>query len=152
MGTKPNYGPSLKLSQSALNRDRVYRPVAFLWLALATASCLTYAALRPGLPDWWRAHGGGIPYVVFWITLAFAIVPRRKGIAVICIGVTVGTIGLEFLQLWQPQWLTETRSTRFGAALLGNAFAWADVPPYVIGGGLGYTLLRSVPLQTTERL
>ena len=40
--------------------------------------CLLYAAVRPQLPDWWRHHGGGVPYVLFWISLWFTLIPDRR--------------------------------------------------------------------------
>jgi len=42
----------------------------------------------------------------------------------IAVVVTLATCGLELLQLWQPPWLTEIRSTKFGAALLGTTFVF----------------------------
>ena len=49
--------------------------------------------------------------------------------------------GLEFLQLHNPEPLATFRRTRFGAALLGNVFVWADIPPYFIGGLIGWLVL-----------
>ena len=103
--------------------------------------CLAYAYWRRDLPDWWRASGGGIPYVMFWCALRFVVFPFRRCVALICIGVTAFTCVLEFLQLWQPVWLMNIRATRFGAALLGSGFSWHDFPPYFIGGVLGALLL-----------
>jgi len=63
----------------------------------------------------------------------------------LCAGIAIGwSCAAEFLQLWQVGWLNEIRSTTLGAALLGSSFTWADIPPYFIGGGLGYLLLRMV--------
>ena len=40
-------------------------------------------------------------------------------------------------------WLTAFRSTVFGAALLGSGFVWNDIPPYFIGGLLGWLMLHA---------
>ena len=110
----------------------------------AIGACLLYAATRSQLPDWWRGYGGGIPYVVFWITFCYAIWPEPRRLMAYAVGCTLATCGLEFLQLWQPPWLTEFRATTFGAALLGNAFTWHDIPPYFIGGVVGYALVWAI--------
>lgn len=110
----------------------------------AVAACLAYDHWRAELPDWWQGHGGGIPYVAFWASLWFVMFPVRRAIGPICVGVTLVTCGLEFLQLWQPPWLMQSRATRFGAALLGNGFTWADFPPYLLGGVLAYAMLAAL--------
>ncbi|MFK7769493.1 MAG: DUF2809 domain-containing protein [Mariniblastus sp.] len=119
----------------------VCRPVAMLFCAMTVVACFGYAAVRDNLPEWWAGYGGGIPYVMFWISVWFLIFPFRNCVLTICIGATLVTCGLEFLQLWQPEWLVKIRSTRFGAALLGSGFVWKDFPPYFIGGLLGYLAL-----------
>ncbi len=120
------------------------RTAAALACAASVAVCLAYDHWRADLPGWWRGHGGGIPYVVFWITLWFTILPVRRWAPVICLAVTVATCLLEVLQLWQPGWLVPFRATRFGAAWLGGSFTWHDLPPYVMGGGLGFLVLTAV--------
>jgi hypothetical protein len=107
------------------------------------AICLAYHFSRPSLPGWWRASGGGVPYVMFWVSFWFVFFPRRRCMLIIAVGCTLFTCGLEILQLWQPPWLATFRSTTFGAALLGSEFVWEDLPPYFIGGILGWLLLRS---------
>ncbi|MEZ4387181.1 MAG: DUF2809 domain-containing protein [Candidatus Krumholzibacteriia bacterium] len=120
------------------------RAAAALTCAAAVVACLAYDRWRADLPDWWRSHGGGIPYVVFWITLWFAILPVRRWAPVICLAVTMLTCGLEFAQLWRPAALVRFRETRFGAAWLGGSFTWHDLPPYIIGGLVGYAVLLAV--------
>ena len=117
------------------------RIIAVLLVVIAVIGCLTYAWCRPSLPPWWRGHGGGIPYVLFWIFLAFLVWPARKHALRICVAVVLVTTALEFLQLWNPEPLATIRSTRFGVALLGNSFDWADIPPYFVGGLIGYLVL-----------
>lgn len=119
----------------------VRRFIAGITCVSCVLLCLAYAYWRRELPDWWRASGGGIPYVMFWCALWFVVFPFRKYVVPICIGATAFTCLLEFLQLWQPEWLMRIRATRFGAALLGSGFAWNDFPPYFIGGFLGAVLL-----------
>jgi hypothetical protein len=115
------------------------------------ASCFAYHFTRSRLPDWWRENGGGIPYVVFWITFLFVLLPKRRTILPISVFATAMTCLLEVLQLWKPPWLTQLRSTTFGAALLGSGFVWADIPPYLLGGFVGYWLLRATVARRTPQ-
>ena len=102
---------------------------------LSVILCLAYAATRSQLPDWWRHHGGGIPYVMFWIFLWFTLLPNRSLVAPICILCVLFICALEVFQLYDgPKWLQEFRTTKFGAAWLGRGFDWFDIPPYFIGG------------------
>ena len=120
---------------------RVGRAAAGLICLAMVALCLAYHFSRSALPHWWRASGGGVPYVIFWVSFWFVIFPRARYVSAIAVGCTLFTCGLEVLQLWQPDWLTAFRSTFFGAALLGNQFVWNDIPPYFIGGALGWLML-----------
>ena len=105
---------------------------------LSVGLCFLYAAYRSELPSWWRNHGGGFPYVLFWVLLWLTLIPRRKAILGVCVGCVLITCGLEFFQLYRgPQWLIEFRATRFGAAWLGAGFDWNDIPPYFLGGIAG---------------
>ena len=104
--------------------------------------CFAYHFNRTELPAWWRASGGGVPYVMFWVTFWFAMIPKAKLLTRIAIGCTLFTCLLEALQLWQPDWLTRIRETFLGAALLGKQFVWADIPPYFMGGLAGWVLVR----------
>lgn len=131
------------MTQPALHQERrVSRTTAGLICLMMVGLCLAYHFWRQSLPNWWRASGGGIPYVMFWVSFWFVFLPRASRVLAIAIGCTLFTCGLEVLQLWQPPGLTEFRATAFGAALLGNQFVWSDIPPYLIGGGLGWLMLQ----------
>ena len=125
------------------NSPAISRRVApALFCLVAIAACLSYAFIRHHLTGWWRENAGGVPYVVFWIALWFTVFPYRRCALPISIFAVAFTCVLEFLQLWQPEWLLRIRATRFGAALLGSGFAWHDFLPYFIGGILGYVAVR----------
>lgn len=116
----------------------------FIACLISVGLCLMYAKFRSGLPPWWRSVGGGIPYVVFWILLWYSMLPERRFILRISIGCTLFTCLLEVMQLWRAEWLVKFRRTKFGAALLGSTFAWEDIPPYLIGGLVGFVVLHAI--------
>lgn len=107
--------------------------------------CLLYAATRSQLPPWWRDHGGGVPYVLFWILLWLTLIRRRSALLPVCIACVLLTCGLEFFQLWTgPTWLEDFRRTRFGAAWSGYGFDFSDLPPYFLGGIAGWVCGRTL--------
>ncbi len=127
-----------------LQKPDVSRSAAVLLCVATVIACLAYDHTRSTLPDWWREHGGGIPYVCYWIAFWFVFFPFRRCILPICVAVTTGICLLEFLQLWKPPWLMQIRATRFGAALLGSGFTWDDFPPYFIGGAVAAFVLMLI--------
>ena len=119
--------------------------------ALLVVTALGFTAKRyPGPGRWWVNNWGpaSVAYELFFMLLAFLVVPRRRAITPIAIGVCTATCVLEFLQLWKPPWLQAIRSTFLGAALLGNVFSWWDLPAYAVGCLLGWCLLRWLSART----
>ncbi len=105
--------------------------------------CFAYAAFRSQLSnDWMQQNGGGVPYTVFWILLAAVVWPSKRLALRICVWAVILICGLEFFQLYNPEPLSTFRRTRLGAALLGSSFVWHDIPPYFIGGLIGWILLK----------
>ncbi|MDG2183729.1 MAG: DUF2809 domain-containing protein [Mariniblastus sp.] len=130
---------------------RLERKLAISICISAACLCLAYALFRTDLPGWWRLCGGGIPYTLFFVTFFFALSPKRGLLGLFTCMAIGWSCTAEFLQLWQVGWLNEIRSTTLGAALLGSSFTWSDIPPYFIGGGLGYLLLRLVFWRVGQR-
>lgn len=90
---------------------------------------------------WLNDTFGGIPYVIFWMLLVALIWPRPRPTG-IALTVFFATCLLEFLQLWQPDWLQAIRATLPGRLVLGNSFTWSDFPYYAIGCFFGWWWLR----------
>ena len=112
---------------------------------LSVVLCLAYGAFRSRLDNQWiQQNGGGVPYTVFWILLAAVFWPTKRLALRICVLAVLVVCGLEFFQLYNPEPLATFRRTRFGAALLGSTFVWADIPPYFIGGVIGWLILMVV--------
>ncbi len=91
---------------------------------------------------WFNDYGAGVFYEVFWCLVIFFLLPKKKHTTHIAASVFVVTCLLEILQLWQPPFLEQLRSTFLGAALLGTTFVWWDFPHYLLGCFLGWLWMR----------
>lgn len=113
-------------------------------LVLAVVVPLGFALKEYGGPGrWWVNNwGASFAYEVFFLALAFLIVPRPARLAALALGVCLTTCALEFLQLWKPPWLEAIRSTFVGRAVLGHTFSWLDLPAYPLGCLIGWFVLR----------
>jgi hypothetical protein len=93
---------------------------------------------------WFNNYGAGLLYEVFWCLFVFFFLPNKKHTTHIAASVFVITCLLEILQLCQPPFLQQLRSTFLGAALLGTTFVWWDFPHYLLGCLLGWLWMRAL--------
>lgn len=93
---------------------------------------------------WFNDYGAGVMYEIFWCMVIFFFCPRKSAAAKIAVGVFLVTSFLEVLQLWQPWFLQQIRSTFFGGALLGTTFVWWDFPHYVLGCLVGWLWMKAI--------
>jgi len=99
----------------------------------------------PGLGHhWFNNYGAGIMYEIFWCMVVFLFYPRKEAATKIAVGVFLITCILEILQLWQPAFLQQLRSTFLGGALLGTTFVWWDFPHYVLGCLIAWLWMRAL--------
>ncbi len=115
-------------------RDSV--PIA-LFLVVIAAAGISTKLYQGAARDWVNNSLSGVFYVLFWCLAAALVFPRATARR-ISVVVFVVTCGLEFLQLWHPQFLERARGTIPGRALLGTSFVWSDFPYYLAGSGLGW--------------
>ncbi len=52
--------------------------------------------------------------------------------------------GIEFLQLYQGEWMIELRKTLFGRYVLGQGFLWTDIVAYTFGIAIAFSIERMV--------
>ncbi|MBN1997907.1 DUF2809 domain-containing protein [candidate division KSB1 bacterium] len=91
--------------------------------------------------EWILYYLGGILYVVFWSLVVFLIFPNVATWK-ICLLVFLATGGVEFLQLWHPDFLEAIRNNFLGRTLLGTTFVWRDFFYYFIGFLISFMLLE----------
>lgn len=111
---------------------RCYRRNLLISIAMLVPLGLVAKFYRGPGQAWLNDAFGGIPYEMFWMFLMAWFWPATKPVA-IALTVFIATCLLEFLQLWQPDWLQAIRATLPGRLVLGNTFTWGDFPYYVMG-------------------
>jgi hypothetical protein len=99
---------------------------------------------------WFNEYGGGVLYEVFWCLVIFFFAPKRKYATTIAVAVLLITCILETLQLWQPLFLQQARSSFLGRTLLGTTFVWWDFPHYVLGCFIGWLCMRAISKKSQE--
>src|SRR6056297_57497 len=83
---------------------------------------------------------GGLFYVSFWILILKLLIPKLQNL-LISIFIVILTVSLEFTQLIKTPLLEHIRSSFIGRTLIGNSFAWRDMPMYVFGGFFAWVIL-----------
>ena len=119
-----------------------------LLLCIITPAGFLFKSYSGPAHKWFNDYGAGVLYEVFWCLVVFFFWPNRKYATPIAVYVFVVTSILEILQLWQPWFLQQVRSTFLGAVLLGSTFVWWDFPHYVIGCFVGWLLMRILSGET----
>jgi hypothetical protein len=87
---------------------------------------------------------------MIWCLALFFIWPGRKNVVRIPIIVFILTCVLEFLQLWNAEFLLKIRSTLVGAAILGTDFVWQQFPYYILGTVVSILLLWTLSGRDTS--
>lgn len=94
--------------------------------------------------DWINNFSGDILYEIFWCLLLFLLMPSRKSVVQIPLGVLIITCILEISQLWKPPFLQAIRATFWGKIFLGTTFVWWDFPHYIVGCIISWLWLRQI--------
>lgn len=68
---------------------------------------------------------------------------NKKPLIVVVLSLVI-CYSIEFLQLYQGDWMIELRNTLFGRYVLGQGFLWSDVLAYTIGITLIYLLEKFI--------
>ncbi|WET03636.1 DUF2809 domain-containing protein [Flavobacterium sp. YJ01] len=82
----------------------------------------------PFLPLWI----GDFLYAVMIYFLVRIFLPFRNAFLVASLSLLI-CYSIEFLQLYQGQWMIELRKTLFGRYVLGQGFLWSDILAYTFG-------------------
>ncbi|WP_338840767.1 DUF2809 domain-containing protein [Flavobacterium ginsenosidimutans] len=75
---------------------------------------------------------GDFLYAVMIYFLARIFLPFKNAFTIALLSVLI-CYGIEFLQLYQGEWMIELRKTLFGKYVLGQGFLWEDILAYTFG-------------------
>ncbi|MDR6761560.1 signal transduction histidine kinase [Flavobacterium sp. 2755] len=75
---------------------------------------------------------GDALYAVMIYFLVRIFLPMKKAFIVALFSLLL-CYGIEFLQLYQAEWIIELRKTLFGRYVLGQGFLWSDILAYTFG-------------------
>ena len=60
--------------------------------------------------------------------------------------------GVEFLQLYQGEWMIELRKTLFGKYVLGQGFLWTDIVAYTFGIAIAFVIEKFILKHCTNQM
>ena len=75
---------------------------------------------------------GDFLYAVMIYFLVRIFLPFKKAYLIAFTSLLI-CYGIEFLQLYQADWIIELRKTLFGRYVLGQGFLWSDILAYTFG-------------------
>ena len=75
---------------------------------------------------------GDFLYAVMIYFLLSILFLNKKSLQIIILSLLI-CYGIEFLQLYQAEWIIELRKTLFGKYVLGQGFLWSDILAYTFG-------------------
>ncbi|OXA76173.1 Protein of unknown function [Flavobacterium aquidurense] len=82
---------------------------------------------------------GDLLYAVMMYVLIRIILMHQKVIQTAIISLLI-CYGIEFLQLYQGEWMIELRKTLFGRYVLGQSFLWTDIMAYTFGIAIAFII------------
>lgn len=75
---------------------------------------------------------GDFLYAVMIYALVRIFFPVKKASLIVLLSLLI-CYSIEFLQLYQGEWMIELRKTLFGRYVLGQGFLWSDILAYTFG-------------------
>jgi len=86
---------------------------------------------------------GDLLYAVMIYTLIRIAFINKKAIQIAIISLLI-CFGIEFLQLYQGEWMIELRETLLGRYTLGHDFLWTDILAYTLGVAIAFTIEKNI--------
>lgn len=107
-----------------MNKSRIYYFVVFLSIIF-----LGILSRKTSFIPLWI---GDFLYAVMIYFLVRIFFPFQKSYIIILLSL-ITCYYIEFLQLYQGEWIIELRKTLFGRYVLGQGFLWSDILAYTFG-------------------
>jgi len=84
------------------------------------------------ISDWVNSHLGDYLYAVLFFLIFGFLFNKIKPYKIFIISLLF-CCGIEFLQLYQADWINYIRSYKASRLILGNNFQWNDIISYIFG-------------------
>ncbi|MFH6997047.1 DUF2809 domain-containing protein [Flavobacterium sp. FlaQc-57] len=101
----------------------------------------------PQIPLWI----GDFLYAVMIYFLIRIFNPSKKAQLIFLISL-ITCYCIEFLQLYQGNWMIELRNTLFGRSVLGQGFLWSDIIAYTFGIAFAFSIEKITLKYTTNQV
>ena len=92
---------------------------------------------------------GDLLYAVMIYFLVRTIFTNKKTLLIIILSLSI-CFAIEFLQLYQAQWIIDLRKTLFGRYVLGQRFLWSDIIAYTFGVLVAFTIEKIIFRNTNQ--
>ena len=83
--------------------------------------------------------------------LTRVILINKKAIQIVIISLLI-CYAIEFLQIYQGEWMIELRKTLFGRYVLGQGFLWTDMTAYTFGITIAFFVERIILKRFTNQV
>ena len=93
---------------------------------------------------------GDLLYAVMIYVLVRIVLIDKKAIQIAIISLLI-CYAIEFLQLYQGDWMIELRKTLFGKYVLGQGFLWTDIVAYTCGIAIAFFVERMILKRFTNQ-
>lgn len=122
----------LKLNDMQRNR-LLYFALTLITIATGLFSRSSY------IPEFIYPYAGDILYATMFFFVFGFLFPKLSTHKVAAISILL-CYGIEFLQLYQADWIENIRGYKIGGLVLGHGFLWSDLVCYSIGGRFGWLI------------
>ena len=86
---------------------------------------------------------GDFLYAVMIYFLVRILFPLKKSTSILFLSLLI-CYTIEFLQLYQGNWMIELRKTLFGRYVLGQGFLWSDILAYTFGIAVVFSIEKFI--------
>lgn len=93
---------------------------------------------------------GDLLYAVMIYFLLRIVLIKKSALLLIIITLLI-CYGIEFLQLYQAEWIIALRKTLFGRYVLGQQFLWTDILAYTAGALIAFMIEKIILVKTNQK-
>lgn len=118
-----------------MNKSRIQYFILFL--------CVIFIGILSRKNSFIPLWAGDFLYAVMIYCLVRIFFPLKKAFLIVLFSLLI-CYGIEFLQLYQAEWIIELRKTLFGRYVLGQGFLWSDILAYTFGIAFAFIIEKII--------